>query len=290
MRLTEPVTIYLAIGASFGVSRYLSALSMAQNRLRAVVEGIVAALLWPLSAAAILMRRLRHKHRRDDSKELEERVHSRVEEASRALAVSVSKMLEVMHTRPQTAKEFIEQTLYALRESAEQYAGLAMLKANANETAQPAAHEAELARVSGRRGEDLLVAARCVHRRNVSHIKTNHQRERSRLLRKLAELCAEDDAAPSGERLNDSGAKLRELAETRLEIYLRAADLFSLLEDERAAGYTAKLIDAECLALRRLGEAEDVAATLSGHGEERCTEHPQLILEDRLRATTLTQG
>jgi hypothetical protein len=197
-------------------------------------------------------------------------------------------MLEAMQTHPQAAKESSEQTLYALRESAEQYAGLAMLEAD--ETATPAAHEAELARVSGLRGDDLLVAARCVHRRNVSHIKTNYQRERSRLLRKLAELRAEDEGSSSYGPDDNRSAKLLEVAETRLEIYLRAADLFSLLEDERAVRSTAKLIDAECLTLRRLRETEDVAAALCGHGEERCTEHQPLILKDRLTATTFTQG
>ncbi|HEX8748804.1 MAG TPA: hypothetical protein VF717_16645 [Pyrinomonadaceae bacterium] len=288
MRLTEPVTIYLAIGASFGVSRYLSALGHSSSRLRAVAEGIAAGLLWPLAAAAILIKRLRHKHWNDAVQERDERVHGRVEEAARAFAVSASRMLEAMHTQPQAARESMEQMLFALRESAGQYAWLAMMEAN--EGAPPAAHEAELARVSGLRGDDLLVAARCVHRRNVSRIKTNYQRERQRLLLKLAELRAEDEADSSYGRDGDCCSMRREAAESRLEIYLRAADLFSLLEDERAVRSTAKLIDAECLILRRLREAEDVAATLCGHGEERCTEHPQLILKDHLRATTFTQG
>lgn len=275
MRMSEPVTIYLAIGASFGVSRYLCAESRTGSRLRAFAEGMATALLWPLAAAAILIKRLRHKHWKDAGRERDERVHSRVEEAVRAFVISVNKMLETMRAQPQEASGPVEQTLYALRESAEQYAGLAMIDADA--APAPAPHEAELARISGRRGEDLLVAARCVQRRNVSRIKAHYQRERSRLLKKLAELRAQGDD-PSLVRGVDCGAKLPKVAEARLEIYLRAADLFSLLEDERAVRSTAKLIDAECLTLRRLMEAEEAAA-LSGHGEERCTEQaPQLIL------------
>ncbi|HKS27298.1 MAG TPA: hypothetical protein VJS44_05735 [Pyrinomonadaceae bacterium] len=282
MRPSEPITIYLAIGASFGVSRYLSAVSVSRGRTRAIAEGLGAALLWPLAAAAILINGLRHRHGAEAEREREAKARGRVEEARRAFLISIDKMLEAVRALPQVAGGPAEQTLFALRDSAEQYAWLGLLDARADEDDEPEAYEAELARVSGRRGEDLRVAARCVHRRNVSRVKAHYQRERSRLLGKLAELRAEV-----------SGEETIESAEARLELYLRAADLFSLLEDERAVRSAAKLVDAECLTLRRLREAEDAAAAAASsraHGEERCAEHPQLILKDQLRATTFTQG
>lgn len=291
MRLSEPVTIYLAAGASFGVSRYLCAVGYAKSRRRAVAEGIAAALLWPIAAAAILIKQLRHVHEKDGRGGQDARVHARVEEASRTFIISVNKMLETLRALRMTAeRETVEQTLYALREGAEQYVGLTRMDADADEYAKPAAYEGELARISGRRGADLVVAARCVHRRNVSRIKAHYRRERSRLLRKLAELRSEEDSSLSSKRDEGCSAGRREMSEARLEIYLRAADLFSLLEDERAARSATLLIDAECLTLRRLRE-KDEAATRLAYGEERCTDRsPQLMSKDPLRATTFMQG
>lgn len=275
MRWSEPVTIYLAAGASFGVSRYLCALSLAKSRRRAAAEGLAAALLWPFAAAAILVKQLRHVSERDGREEADSRVHARVEEAGRTLVISINNMLDVARAVRRTGTPSLEQTLYATRECAEQYVGLAEIVADADEDAAPAAREGELARISGRRGEDLAIAARCVHRRNVSRLRAHYQRARARLLGKLAELRAEEDSSLSAERYETD--ERRKMTEARLEIYLRAADLFSLLEDERAVRSAAKLFDAECAGLRRLRETDE-AAIESAYGEERCTDHsPQLI-------------
>lgn len=277
MRWSEPVTIYLAVGASFGVSRYLCALSpTAKRRTRATAEGLAATLLWPLLAAAILIKHLRHVRGSDEREEADRRVQARVEEARRTFVIAIDKMLETVRALHMTGNQSeAEQTLYALRESAEQYVGLAEIEARMDEDAAPASSEAELARISGRRGEDLLVAARCAHRRNVSRIKAHYQRGRTRVLRKLSELRAWEDAALSPESVEID--ERRKMTMARLEIYLRATDLFSLLEDERAAGSAAKLVNAECSTLRRLNET-DGAATERAYGEERCTDRsPQLI-------------
>lgn len=275
MRLSESITIYLAAGASFGVSRYLCALGLNRNRARAAAEGLTAALLWPFVAAAILIKQVRHIREGDGREEADARVRERVEDAKRMFIISINNVLECVRTSRTTGRTSLEQTLYALRESAEQYVGLCLIEADADEDAVPAAREAELARISGRRGHDLRVAARCVHRRNVSRIKAHHRRERARLLRKLAELGAGAGTPPLPEQ--DEMDWRRKMTQARLELYLRAADLFSLLEDERAAQDTAQLIDAECSILRRLRETDE-AAPRSAYGEERCTGHsPQLI-------------
>lgn len=291
MRWSEPLTIYLAAGASFGVSRYLHAAGRARSRRRAVAEGMAAALLWPLAAAAILTKRLRHACEDGPAEGACAGMRARVEDARRNFVSSVNKMLEIMRASRMTMGETLEQTLYAMREGAEQYVGLAGMFENADEKEAPAAHEAELARLCGRRGDDLSIAARCLHRRNVSRVRAHYHRERSRLLRKLAELRARDEDDPLSYAGDDARrAVRRKLSEARLEIYLRATDLFSLLEDERAARGAAQLTDAECLTLRRLRETDE-AAVERASGVEKCTEHARpLMSKDPLSATTCTRG
>lgn len=289
MRMSEPVTIYLAAGASFGVSRYLCVASRLLSRRRAALEGIAAALLWPLVAAAILFKRLRHVD--GATEEPYAPARARIEEAGHAFVISVNQMLEALRASRTIEREEMEHTLYALREGSEQYVGLAGMEMEAEAYDAPAAYEMELARISGRRGDDLLVAGRCVHRRNVSRVKALYERERSRLLRKLAGLRALEGSSIPSDSDDAKGAEQRRMSEARLEIYLRAVDLFSLLEDERAAQSAAQLMDAECLSLRRLLEMNVEAAQAHPTGEERCTDHaPRLIYKDPLGATTFTQG
>jgi hypothetical protein len=290
MRLSEHITIYLAAGASFGVSRYLLAMGHAKRQGRAIAEGIAGALLWPLLAAAILVKHLRHVTENGRMAESDQGVYARTEVAKRHFVISVNNMLEAARALCVTGREAMEQTLYAVREGAEQYVALVAMEADADEFAAPAAHEAELARVSGRRGDDLRVAALCVHRRNVARIRAHYQRERSRLLGKLAELQAGEDNPLSSEPDRTLRAERRRISEARLDIYLRAIDLFSLAEDERAVRRAAQMMDAECFYLRRLREADE-AADMHASGEERCKDHArQLVYKDPLRATTLTQG
>lgn len=286
MRLSETITIYLAIGAPFGVSCYLRAQSSRRQR-NAFVKGIAAAFFWPLAAVAILFERLRHVNEQGGAEDLA----ARVEEARRSFAISVNKMLEVTRHTRRPDREEMERTLYALRESSEQYTGLAVAETPSEREVAPARFEMELARISGRRGDDLLIAGRCTHRRNALRTKARHERERSRLLNSLAELRTEEaDSLPSC--LDDADrAERRLLSETRLEIYARAALLFSLLEDVRAAKSAARLLDEEGGRLRRLHESNEGAGEANAAGEERCTAHtPQLIYKGRQRETTFTTG
>lgn len=290
MRMSEPVTIYLAVGASFGVSRYLCVASRSMSRRRrAALEGIAAALLWPLVAAAILFKRPRPVG--GAAEERDARVRARIKEAGRAFVIAVNQMLEGARASRTIKREEMEHTLYALREGSEQYVRLAAMEMEADADAAPASYEMELARISGRSGDDLLIAGRCAHRRNVSRIKALYEQERSRLLRKLAALRALEENYLSSNSEAANGAEQRVMSEARLDIYLRAIDLFSLLEDERAAQSAAQLMDAECLTLRRLGQTNGEATQAHAPGEERCSDYaPQLIYKDPLRATTLRQG
>ena len=284
MKLSEPITIYLAAGASFGVSRYFRAESRSSSRSRALMEGVIAALLWPLLATAILLKRLRHT----DENRATADPDSRVEEAERAMVASVNKMLE---TARRAKREEVEQTLYALREGVEQYAGLARAEACADPGAAPAAYEMELARISGRRGDDLMLAGRCVHRRNVNRLKAHYERERSRLLGKLAELRGQEDVHAEALPYSSHSTERQKMSEARLEIYGRAADLFSLLEDESGARSVRRLLEAEFHCLQGHGEASAQAKDTRSFGDEICTEQAsQTIYRHHPKATTFTQG
>jgi hypothetical protein len=288
MRWSEAVTIYLAVGASFGVSRYLRAASGIKSRSRASAEGMAVALLWPLMAAAILAARLRHSDEVVAADDTNARLRAKVEEAGRALLLSVN---ELMETGRAVKMETMEHTLYALRDGAEQYLELADMQAWINEDGSPAAHEMELARLSGRRGRDLQLAGICAHRRNVSRLHTRHARERARLLRKLSELRDDEGKSCPSQQDEASDARLLRMSEARLRVYARAARLFSLVEDEAAARSAAQLMDAEYATLRRLKVWEEENAHATFPGEEQCTEHThKLIYKDPLRTTTLTQG
>jgi hypothetical protein len=280
MRSIELITIYLAAGASFGVSHYLRARSR-RSHVRAFLEGVTTALLWPMAAAAILLKRLRHM----DETEAVEEPNAQVEAAVHAFVISVNKMLEASRRMKMTE---MEQTLFALREGVQQYVGLAGMKADR----APAHYEMELARISGRRGDDLLLAGHCTQRRNTARIKARFERERSRLLRKLAELRVEEESSPPACLEDSLRAPAGRMSEARLEIYTRAAALFALLEDERAAEMAAHLLEREPSHLSRLQEINGEAASSSPcpFGEERWTEHaPQLIYTDRPATTTSTQ-
>lgn len=271
MRWSEHATIYLAAGASFGVSRYLSA-NARKSRVRAVMEGFAAMFLWPMTCAAILIRRARLLPEEDAAAETEALLHRRIDDARRAFIVAVNFMLDAVRRSRALKRDERERVLYALREGVEQYAGLAEIREHLDEEARPAKHEMELARISGRRGKDLLVAGRCAHRRNVSRIRAHYERERSRLLRKLAELQDFEDA---------------DTASARLEIYMRAATLFSLLEDDEATREVTHLANAERARLRRASENNQARTS----GEETCTENANpLSYKGPLRSTMFTQG
>lgn len=291
MRLSEPITIYLAVGASFGVSSYLRAVESRTNSLRAGLKGFTTAILWPLVAAAILLGRQRHVDERRAAAEDSAQPGARIEKGARALVIAVNEMLEITRRSSGVRREEMERTLYTLRESAEQYAELSVAEVAAEREAAPAAYEMELARISGRRGDDLLVAGRCAHRRNLSRIKARYERERSRLLRALSQLRMEDGDSLPAYPDDAERVERRQMSEARLKIYVQATELFSLLEDAQAAGVASRLLGVERYGLQQLQDSNGGRGGMSASVKERCTEQrAQLICRDRRRETTFTSG
>ena len=287
MRLSETITIYLAVGAPFGVNYYLRAET---NRARSLARAAAATLFWPLAATAILFARLRHLEEERGEQAAHKRAEQKIEDARRTFIISIQAVLEHASTLTGMEREEMERTLFMLRESVEQYVGLAGAVDEEDADAVPGKHEMELNRIAGRRGDDLIIAGRCVHRRNASRVIARRRRARTRLLHALAEL-RESTAALFSSTDNRSGAEHQRMSESLLAIYGRAIDVFTLVDDVGAAMMTARLLDAECSRLNRLQERAADERGRRSTGEEQCTTRTQgQFLSSYRKETTFTQG
>jgi hypothetical protein len=291
MRLSEAITIYLAAGAPFGVTSFLHE-RPDRRRALALLEAAGAMLLWPLAASAILFARQRHK---DDTAHANGKpfgvpIGERVEQAQRDLLASVYKVYEMAQDSFGKDREKMERAACKIREIVEKYAGLARVRVEINSDAMPDRREMELCRVAGRKGDDLLLAGLCIRRRNVARINAHVDRARTELVHALAELREQVDVT----RLSShtSTQPLRLLSEAILESYGRAIEMFSLLDDQRAAMSIARLLDVECARLRRLeaaivGDAREECA----FGEEQCIPHaPHTFSTGLSQRSNLSQG
>ncbi|MDX6693378.1 MAG: hypothetical protein QOF02_981 [Blastocatellia bacterium] len=256
MRLSETITIYLAVGAPFGVNYFLRERSEKEERRRALslLRAASAALLWPLFAVASYMSRralVKLPAEADERRgAVDEQTSERIEAAQQQLLVALERVREL--AAPCVGRsEDLEQSVRSAREAIEKYAGLTLALASMKLTDAPALREMELCRIAGREGEDLLLAGRCIHRRNVSRLVASHARSRTELLHALAAV-----REINGDKLNAASSSLtnaaRQLSLAVLKLYGQAINLLSLLEDESATRAVARLLDAECARLRKL--------------------------------------
>lgn len=298
MRMTEAITIYLAAGAPFGVSYYLQRKPL-EASASSMLKAAVAALFWPLSAATIFLARRRRLTIRaasgdDDTALGSEPDAKKIERARRQLTVALYKVEELARSSSEKDGKRSELVAYLVRESVEKYAGLMAASSVVKMDAAPTAREMELCRISGRVGDDLLLAGRCIHRRNVARLLAHRERARTNLLHALAEVRELCPTAPVAQR---EIAAARHASVAILRFYAHAVNLLSLLEDETAARAAARLLDAECARLRRLenpdrDQAPEEAATVAAAGEEEeCKPHiPHLAFIGPSQTRTLPQG
>ena len=291
MRLSEAITIYLAAGAPFGVTSFLHQ-QPSRRRALALFKATGAMLLWPLAASAILLARQRHKHdtARANGKSFDPPVGEKVEQAQRDLLASVYRVYEMAQGSFGKEREKMEPSACKIRESVEKYTGLSRVRVEINSDAMPDRREMELCRVAGRKGDDLLLAGLCIRRRNVARINAHLERARTELVHALAELREQVDV----NRLSahTSAQPLCLLSEAILETYGHAIEMFSLLDDRRAAMSVARLLDVECARLRRL-EASSAENAREGwaFGEEQCIPHATHTLSTGLsQRSNLNQG
>ena len=104
-------------------------------------------------------------------------------------------------------------------------------------------------RVAGRKGDDLLVAGRCVHRRNHARLRAHHEQARNSLIHALAELLETvEHSLPAHVASAERFAQLYWLI---IRVFAQAIDLLSLLDDQTTATSIARLLDAACAWARR---------------------------------------
>ena len=291
MRLSETITIYLAAGAPFGVASFLRAQPGGGGAL-ALLKATGATLLWPFAASAILLARGRHLHRQSDTngRSIDAPAEERVARAQRDLLVSVYRVFELAQESAGLEREKMELAACRARESVEKYTGLAMAAVEIKMRTKPDSREMELCRISGRTGDDLLLAGLCVHRRNISRINAHLDRARAGVVHALAEMREVAYAPCLNSQSNVREAS--ELSEMLLTSYGHAIEMFSLLDDQGAAMSVGRLLDVEAARLRRL-EAVFVegARDACALGEEQCTPHvSQTVLTGLSQRSNLNRG
>jgi hypothetical protein len=186
MQLSETITIYLAIGAPFGVNFFLRELSVkTQGRARSLMRATGACLLWPFVAVTTFVVRHWLFAPLASATEAEGAAHGRTREKLATAEQRLYAALESVRRMAETVcgpSEDLEQNMRAVREGIEKYVGLTLALAETELEAQPSGRELELGRIAGREGEELLLAGRCIRRRGFARLSSHQARSRTQLL------------------------------------------------------------------------------------------------------------
>jgi hypothetical protein len=316
MRLSEITIIYFAAAAPFGVAHFLRRPARGARRVKALSGAAGAALLWPLTVLLLLLERAgAQADARDAGAEAQDGAFDerRIERSKRELTNALREVEDVLdegegevpddgrnerrddalNTARGVGREARRFALYSARECVERYVGLALACAGARKDADPSERELELCRLAGGAGDDLLLAGRCIHRRNVSRLFAHRERARAELIHALAGVREEAGRLRADTPDESFNAAARRASEPLLRALARAVELLSLLEDEEAARRVARLLDAECARLRRLEAAgADGAPEERRKGAQPCTTRAahRAFATPLLRTTTSRHG
>lgn len=304
MIVNELFIIYLALAAPFGVARFLSEQAGGARVGASLLKAAGAALAWPFTSLPRLPRLLRRlaSSRTEETGAAEEGSpdERRVEEVKRATVNALRCVEDLLADAGALAEESERHKLYAARECVERYAGLAVACSAARADARPTPREMELCRIAGRGGDDLLVAGRCVHRRNVTRLHAHRERAGAELVQALAAVrgAAHQTHPPtpasySSEQLRAAGARRipadpRRTSEALARALSRAVELLSLFDERAALVAVARMLDAECGRGRSAESAAAGEAAGAPEGEEPCTTQavPTAFVSPRLRTST----
>ena len=291
MRLSEIITIYLAAGAPFGVNHFLQERRF-KNGAQVFLESTWMVLLWPLVATANLLGFKRATHQDTETSEIPiaQQTEIKVARAKGKLLAALYQIDELARAPLSSESQNLERAVCVVSDVVEKYVGLTMAAAEIASDESPSPRETELCRIAGRAGDDLLLAGRCLRRRNAARLVAHQARARTELLQVFAEMRDLVDRTRPASLVNLVAA--RHLSVATLKFYGYAIDLLSLLEDESAATSVARLLDAECARLRCL-ESYDLNDTHERTaGEQECTTPPTPPPSTTrpLQGTTLTQG
>ncbi|HEY0097926.1 MAG TPA: hypothetical protein VGB76_03130 [Pyrinomonadaceae bacterium] len=263
MLLSEFIIIYLAAAAPFGVTNFLRQPAGAR-RTRSLLHATGAALLWPLTLLSLpfVHKKFRRVEPEAAAPEVSLSREQRTEVARRALLSSLYRMEDLAEEVPGLQTEATRSALRETISAVERYVGLALAVAEADEAASVRVpRETELCRLSGRAGDDLHIATLCHGRRNIARLRAHGADSRLELLHALAELREVFESTHAATPTEAQAvAPSRHLFAALLETYMRAIDLLSLFEDERAAATVVRLLDAVRARLRRSESLDAEAA------------------------------
>ena len=278
MRPAELIVVYLALAAPVGVRFFLRP-SPRTRRPHRLTFAAAAALLWPLTMFSHLLTREKLS-RRINAMTKKDSPAAKQPDAHEARAAELERgLLEALHGLEDAARAACGDDAGPTADSArdacatvERYAGLTLAAARADAAGEPEGSELELARVSGRTGEDLEVAGRCVRRRNVARLEAHRRNARVELLHALADL--PDTFAPSLLARPSDFRASRRLYAALLPVYGRAIELLSLFDDSRGVQTLARLFDNAASRLRQLDAvAGGSDARAAATGDQTCTPH-----------------
>jgi hypothetical protein len=301
MLLSELFIIYFAAAAPFGVSRFLSEHANGARTRPALRKAVLAALAWPVTSLQTLLGRAasRGNARADvESDALDSRA---VEQATRATVNALRAVEDLLACADKSLNPESRHAFFNARECVERYSGLALACASTDAGASPSPREMELCRIAGRAGDDLLVAGRCVHRRNAARLFAHRERARAELVRALAcvraladDIYAARQTSGCAAQSNGNGAgRLPSMLPSALKSALASVvKLASLFDDAATKDELSRLLDERGRAGQAEPRAEFAPGADSREGEEPCTTPavPTAFVTRRLRTTTSQGG
>lgn len=155
MSLSEFLTIYLAIGAPFGVYYFLKERGETVS-LTLILKSVGAALIWFLFAPQLFKERLLKVQIAPPKAALEFFPQERLETISQNLQNAFAEF----------SKNEISTSYFEFRETLERYIGLTLAVQNSSLNGAIAEHELAVFRLARREKRDLQIAGKIIHRKN----------------------------------------------------------------------------------------------------------------------------
>ncbi len=268
MRISEMITIYLATGAPFSISYALSFHSDI-SKLVITFRAIAIGLLWPVATARFLATRYARWKSVAKRKASTRQHDQRINESKRHLLADLHEFSELVTRRDDGIRTQLERAACVLNESVGTYVGLADIVTLSTVDAKPRKADLELFRIAGVTGDELVLAATCVQRRNALKLIEHHSRARNQMIHALADIYECINAIePSHIEIDPDCIEFRTLSRRLVE---RTENLFQLLGDEGAAEKVKALLDRDRFPANRDAQSEAQIHLAETAGGESCT-------------------
>lgn len=246
--MSEIIIIYLAVGAPFAVHFVLHNLPVTKNLF---LKSFGVAIFWlPLMAIKVFY----GKNQNEDFHKNE-----KLEFVRRSLLSTLNEIRAASEVIK--SDQNIEELIWVIRENAEKYSGLTLACESLDETDSPSEHEVEIYRITGCKSDELKIAARCTHRRNVRQILEHRNRAGASFLHALVEMY---ESINDGSAMNPISA--RQINGLLLRLYANAVEILSLIEDEKAVEIVTGLSDKASIRLTAI-ESEEIKQEVIGEKE-----------------------